>query len=90
MTCTPADLIAFLKDDWLEAYAGTCTTLPDGSLISSPSGFNQCFSSIFAGFNLIGRVTSWTPETLSGNPIQSSLVSSYCKGYKLGAWQSAY
>ncbi len=78
MTCTPADLIAFLQDHWLEAHAGT--TLPDGSIISSPSGVNQCLSSMSTGFSLIGRVTSWTPETPSGNPIQSSLVSSYRKG----------
>jgi len=36
MTCTPADLIAFLQDHWLEALAGT--TLPDGSLIDHPVG----------------------------------------------------
>jgi len=53
MTCTPADLIAFLQDHWLEAHAGT--TLPDGSLISSPSGVNQCLSSMSTGFSLIGR-----------------------------------
>ena len=88
MTCTPADLIAFLQDHWLEAHAGT--TLPDGSLISSPSGVNQCLSSMSTGFCVIGKVTSWTPETPSGNPIQSSLVSSYGKGYRLGAWQSGY
>ena len=88
MTCTPADLIAFMQDHWLEAHAGT--TLPDGSLISSPSGVNRCLSSMSTGFNLIGRVTSWTPETPSGNPIQSSLVSSYRKGYRLGAWRSGY
>ena len=74
MTCTPADLIVFLQDHWLEAHAGT--TLPDGSFTSSPSGVNQCLSSMSTGFSLIGRVTSWTPETPSGNPIQSSLVSS--------------
>ena len=62
MTCTPADVIAFLQDHWLEAHAGT--TLPDGSLISSPSGVNQCLSSMSTGFSLIGRVTSWTPDTL--------------------------
>ena len=88
MTCTPADLIAFLQDHWLKAPAGT--TLPNGSLISSPSGVNQCLSSMSTGFSLIGRVTSWTPETPSGNPIQSSLVSSYRKGYRLGAWRSGY
>ena len=74
MTCTPADLIVFLQDHWLEAHAGT--TLPDGSFISSPSGVNQCLSSMSTRVSLIGRVTSWTPETPSGNPIQSSLVSS--------------
>ena len=88
LTCTPADLIAFLEDHWINAHAGT--TLPDGSLISSPSGVNQCLSSLSTGFNLIGRVTSWTPETPSGNPIQSSLVSSYRKGYRLGAWRLGY
>ena len=88
MTCTPADLIAFLQDHWLEAHAGT--SLPNVSLISSPSGVNQCLSSMSTGFSLIGRVTSWTPETPSGNPIQSSLVSSYRKGYRLGAWRSGY
>ncbi len=88
MTCTPADLIACLQDHWLEAHAGT--TLPDGSLISSPSGVNQCLSSMSTGFSLIGRFTSLTPETPSGNPIQSSLVSSYLKGYRLGAWRSGY
>ena len=88
LTCTPADLIAFLEDHWLNAHAGT--TLPDGSLISSPSGVNQCLSSLSTGFNLIGRVISWTPETPSGNPVQSSLVSSYRKGYRLGAWRLDY
>ena len=88
MTCTPADLIAFLQDHWLEAHAGT--SLPNGSLISSPSGVNQCLSSMSTGFCVIGKVTSWTPETPSGNPIQSSLVSSYRKGYRLGAWRSGY
>ncbi len=88
MTCFPADLIAFLQNHWLKAHAGT--TLPDGSLISSPSGVNQCLSSMSTGFNLTGRVTSWTLETPSGNPFQSSLVSSYCKGYRLGAWRSGY
>ena len=88
MTCTAADLIAFLQDHWLEAHAGT--TLPNGSLISSPSGVNQCLSSMSTGFNPVGRVTSWTPENPSGNPVQSSLVSSYRKGYKLGAWRSGY
>lgn len=36
--------------------------------------------------------SSWTPEIPSGKPIQSSLVSSYCKGYilLLSAWQSEY
>ncbi len=36
------------------------------------------------------RVASWTPEAPSGNPVQSSLVSSYRKGYKLHAWRSGY
>lgn len=88
MTCTPADLIPFLQDHWLEANAGT--TLPDGSLVNSPSGVNQCLSSTSTGFSLIGRVTPWTPETPSGNPIQSSLVSSYRKRYRSGAWRSGY
>ena len=45
---------------------------------------------VVAWFSMIGRVTSWTPDTPSGNPIQSSLVSSYRKGYRLGAWRSGY
>ena len=53
MTCTPAALIAFLQDHWLEAHAGT--TLPDDSLISSSSGVNQCLSSMSTRFSLIGR-----------------------------------
>ncbi len=85
MTCTPADVIASLQDHWLEGHAGT--TLPDGRFISSPSGVNQCLSSMSTGCSLIGRVTSWTPETPSGTPIQSSLVSSYCR---LWAWRSGY
>jgi hypothetical protein len=67
MTCTPIGLIAFLQDHCLEALAGT--TLPNGSLVSSPSGVKQCLSSMTTGFNLIGRVISWTFETPSGNPI---------------------
>ena len=47
MTCTPAALIAFLQDHWLEAHAGT--TLPDDSLISSSSGVNQCLSIMSTG-----------------------------------------
>ena len=88
MTCTPADLIAFVESHWLAAHAGT--TLLDGSLISSPSGVNQCFSHLSTGFNQIGRVTSWTPEVPSGNPVQSSLVASYRKGYRLQVWRSGY
>ena len=85
VTCTPADLIAFLQNHWLEAHV--LTNLPDGRLISSPSGVNQCLSSMSTGFSLI---TSLTPETPNGNPIQSGLVSSYRKGYRLGAWRSGY
>lgn len=88
MTCMPADLIAFVESHWLGAHAGT--KLPDGSLISSPSGVNQCLSHLSTGFNLIGKVTSWTPEAPSGNPAQSSLVASYRKGYRLQVWRSGY
>ena len=88
VTCTPADLIAFVESHWLAAHAGT--TVADGSIISSPSGVNQCLSRLSTGFNLIGRVNSWTPEAPSGNPVQSSLVASWRKGYKLQAWRLGY
>ena len=80
MNCTPADVIAFLESHWLDTHAGT--QMPDGSLISSPSGLNQCLSSLTTGLALLGRVASWTPELPSGNPIQSSLISSHRKGYR--------
>ena len=67
MNCTPADVIAFLESHWLDTHAGT--QMPDGSFISSPSGLNQCLSSLSTGFALLGRVASWTPEHPSGNPI---------------------
>ena len=88
MNCTPADVVAFLESYWLGAHAGTM--MPDGSCISSPSGLNQCLSSMSTGFTLLGRLASWTPEHPSGNPIQFSLISSYRKGYKRQAWHSGY
>ena len=88
MSCTPADIIAFMENSWLLAHAGT--RLENGSLICSPSGVNQCFSSMSKGFGLIGRVASWTPEAPSGNPIQSSLITSYRKGYRMQAWRLGY
>lgn len=62
---------------------------PDGSCISS-SGLNQCLSSLATGFTLLGRVSSWTPEHPSGNPMQSRLISSHRKGYKRQSWRSEY
>ena len=56
MNCTPADVVAFLESYWLEAHAGTM--MPNSSCISSPSGLNQCLSSLSTGFTLLGRVTS--------------------------------
>jgi len=67
MTCTPVDLIAFLQEHWLEAHAGT--TLPDGSLISTPRGVNQCLSSMSTGFSLIGRVAFWTLAATQSSPV---------------------
>ena len=60
MNRTPADVIAFLESHWLDTHAGT--QMPDGSLVSSPSGLNQCLSSLSPGFALLGRVASWTPD----------------------------
>ena len=39
LTCTPADLVVYFESHWLAQHAGT--TLPDGSVIASPSGVSQ-------------------------------------------------
>lgn len=88
LNCTPADVIAFLEDSWLVKHAGT--TLDDGSLVCSPSGVNTCCASLSRGFEQLGRVASWVPETPSGNPIHSSLISSWRRGYKLQIWRAGY
>jgi len=88
MTCTPADLVVYLESHWLSQHAGT--TLPNGCTIASPSGVNQCLSSCSTGFELLGRVGDWNPLDSSGNPVDSSLVAQYRKGYRLEAWRSGY
>ncbi|DBA83139.1 TPA: hypothetical protein ACH3X2_006663 [Trebouxia sp. C0005] len=62
MSCTPADLVALSQNHRPEAHAGT--TLPSGSLISSPSGVKQWLSSMSTGFSLIGRVAPGTPDSV--------------------------
>ena len=64
MTWTRADFDSVSENHWLGQDTGN--TLPDGSMISSPSGVNQCLSNMSTGFALIGRVTSWTPEAPKG------------------------
>lgn len=41
-TCTPADLLVYLKSQWLPNHAGTA--LQDGTMIASPSGVSGCLS----------------------------------------------
>ena len=88
MTCTPADLVVYLETHWLGEHAGT--QLSNGTMIASPKGVSQCLSHCSTGFKLLGRVGQWDPLHASGNPVESSLVTQYRKGYKLEAWRSGY
>lgn len=76
MACSPADLLVFMESYWVPHHAGT--DMPDGSLIASPGGVNQCLSNLSTGFQLIGRIGDWSPLNLSGNPIKSIEVTQYC------------
>ena len=88
LTCTPADVVVYLESHWLAQHAGT--TLPDGGMIASPKGVSQCLSSCSTGFKLLGRVGEWNPLSNSGNPVESTLINQYRKGYRLEAWRSGY
>ena len=88
MTCTPADVLAFMQSHWLLQHQGSY--LPDGSSFASPSGVNQCFSSLSTGFTMLGRVGSWDLQQQRGNPVLSPSVAQYRRGYKLEAWRSGY
>ncbi len=72
LTCTPADLVVCLESHWLSQHAST--TLPNGSIIASPSGVSQCLSNCSTGFKLIGRVGNWNPLDSSGDPVGSTLI----------------
>ena len=85
---TPADVMVYLESHWLAQHAGT--TLPDGAVIASPKGVSQCLSSCSTGFKLIGRVCEWHPLANSGNPVESTLINRYRKGYRLEAWRAGY
>ena len=39
LTCSPADILAFMQGFWLQHHQGS--HLPDGSSLASPSGVNQ-------------------------------------------------
>ena len=88
LTCTPGDLVVYMEYHWLAQHAGT--TLADGSTIASPSGVSQCFSNLSTGFKQIGRNGEWNPISSTGNPVESTLIANYCKGYKLEAWRAGY
>ena len=60
------------------------------TLIASPTEVNVCLSNFFTGFTLIGRVGNWNPLTRQGNPILSTDICQYRKGYKMQAWRSGY
>lgn len=64
--------------------------MPDGSLIASPAGVNQCLSNLSTGFQLIGRIGDCSPLNLSGNPTKSIEVTQYPQGYKQKAFQIGY
>ena len=87
-TCTPADLLVYMESHWLPNHAGTL--LPDGSMIASPSGVSGCVSNLSTGFMLIGRVGDWYHSTSTGNPVVSTDLTQYRKGYKMQAWRSGY
>ena len=88
LSCTPADIVVYLESHWLAQHAGTI--LPDGEMIASPKGVSQCLSSCSTGFKLIGRMGEWNVLTNSGNPVESTLINQYRKGYKLEAWRAGY
>ena len=79
---------SILDSPWLAQHAGT--TLPDVVVIASLKGVSQCLSSCSTGFRLIGRVGEWNPVTNSGNPVVSTLINQYRKGYRLEAWRAGY
>lgn len=88
-TCTPADLLVYMESHWLPNHAGTM--VPDGSMIAFPSGVSGCLSHLSTGFLLIGRVGDWDPSTTTvGNPVVSTDLAQYRKGYRMQAWRSGY
>ncbi len=87
-TCTPADLLVYIESHWLPNHAGNL--LPDGSMIASFSGVSGCLSHLSTGFMLIGRVGDWDHSTSTGNPVVSTDLTQYRKGYKMQAWRSGY
>ncbi len=49
----------------------------------SVSQWSQCLSNCSTGFKLLGTVGDWTPLTPNGNPVDSTLLTQYHKGYRL-------
>ncbi|KAL0020614.1 hypothetical protein WJX77_012096 [Trebouxia sp. C0004] len=84
-TCTSADMLVYMGSHWLPNHAGTL--LPDGSMIASPDGVSGCLSHLFTGFMLIGRLGDWDHSTSTGNPVVSTDLTQYRKGYKMQAWR---
>ena len=80
--------MVYLESHWLAHHAGT--SLPNGNTIASPSGVSQCLSNCSTGFKLLGRVGDWNPLSHSGNPVDSTLLTQYRKGYRLEAWRAGY
>ena len=73
---------------WLQHHQGS--HLPDGSSLASPGGVDQCLSHLSTGFDQLGRVGPWSSTTTHGNPILSTIIGNYRKGYRLQAWHSGY
>jgi len=74
-----------MEDHWLPS--NVITTLPDGSMIVSPSKVDVCLFSLSTGSLLMGKIRNRDPATNSGDPVVSTDLSQYCKGYTLQAWR---
>ncbi|KAL0019147.1 hypothetical protein WJX77_006289 [Trebouxia sp. C0004] len=83
-----ADLVVYLESHWLAHQSWN--NLPNGNTIASPSRVSQCLSDCSTGFKLLGRVGDWNPLSASGNPVDSTLLTQYRKGYRLEAWRAGY
>ena len=47
-------------------------------------------SHLSTGFDQLGRVGPWSSTTTHGNPILSTVIGNYRKGFRLQAWRSGY